>query len=248
MRDHTDTPVTHAASAGPDEALRIADFCRDVCSSISTDPAAVWAKVTAGAVALLNPVDHAAITVIDNRGGVQARAATDRVAQALEDVQKCYLQGPGIDAVRTQRPQTVDDLAADDRWPTFATNAAATPVRSLASFPLLQTEHKCAALTLSADLPDAFAGDSMTLAETFACSAAVVSETAHRERELHHTLSNRDLVGQAKGLLMERFGIDSTAAFAMLTQLSERHHQSVVTVARHLVRRAGDQATRRASP
>ncbi|KUI24162.1 GAF and ANTAR domain-containing protein [Mycobacterium sp. GA-2829] len=241
MADQTPTPVSS------DTALRIAAFCRDLCAAIPTDPAGVWGKLTAAAVTLLSPVEHAFITVVDEHGGVQPRAATDRVAERLADVEKCYLQGPGIQAVRAQQPQIVADLATDDRCATFVANAASTPVRALASFPLLRASHKCAALTLCADVPDAFSGEYRALAEVFACNAAMLSETAHRERELHHTLANRDLVGQAKGLLMERFGIDSSAAFGMLTQLSDRHHQSVVTVARQLVRRTSDRAVRRAS-
>lgn len=241
MRDQTTTPAA-------DQALRIAVFCNDLCASIPADPTAVWGKLTAGAVTLLDPVDHAFITVVDDRGGVQPRAGTDRVAEMIGDIEQCYLQGPGIETVRTRQPQVIADLATDDRWRTFVANAASTPVRSLASFPLLRTSHTCAALTLCADVPNAFPAEGQALAGLFACNAAMLSQTAHRERELHHTLTNRDLVGQAKGLLMERFDIDSTAAFAMLTQLSERHHQSVVTVARQLVRRPSDRAVRRASP
>ncbi|KUI26470.1 hypothetical protein AU196_17060 [Mycobacterium sp. IS-1742] len=240
-------PERSTTPAVTDTALQIASFCRDMCAVITADPSGVWGKITAAAVRLLDPVDHAGITVIDDGGGVQPRAATDRLAETLEDIQKCFLQGPGIDAVRTQQPQIVIDVVTDGRWPTFVANAGALPVRSLASFPLTTGEHTRSALTLAAEVPNAFAGDAGALAAVFACNAAVISETAHRERRLHHTLTNRDTVGQAKGLLMERFGIDSAAAFAMLTQLSERHQQSVVTVARHLIRRAGGQAARRAS-
>ncbi len=39
--------------------------------------------------------------------------------------------------------------------------------------------------------------------------------------QLHQALATRDLIGQAKGILMERFNIDAAAAFAMLVQSSQ---------------------------
>jgi GAF domain-containing protein len=205
----------------------------------------VWQKVTDGAVARLPHVDHASITVLDDRPTAVGRAATDRHADALDQVAQCYLQSPGIDAARRQEPQHIDDLHGDHGWPTYAANAAATPVRSIAAYPLYHHETGCGALNLYADTTEAFAGDAGRLAEMFACSAAVAIESAQRERRMAHLLTNRDLVGQAKGLLMERFGIDAVAAFAMLTQLAERERQPLPAVARKLLRRSSDPAVRR---
>lgn len=239
--------VTKKTAASLDVAAEIAAFCRDLHAAVVRDPAAVWPKVTGGAVALLPTVDHASITVVEDRPAISARGATDRHAEALDEVAHCYLQGPGIDAARLQEPQRIDDLHGEHPWPTFAANAAGTPVRSVAAFPLYHQDSGCAALVFLADTPDAFAGDAGRLAELFTCGAAVAIESARRERRVAHLLTNHDLVGQAKGLLMERFGIDAVAAFAMLTRLAERDHQSLPAAARKLVRRSSEPAVRRAS-
>lgn len=235
-----------ATPSSLDLAADITSFCRDLHATVVGDPAAVWQKMTDGAVAQLPFVDHASITVLDDRSTVAGRAGTDRHADALDEVAHCYLQGPGIDAARQQEPQHIDDLYGDHRWPTFAANAAATPVRSIAAYPLYHHEYGCAALNLFADTAAAFADDAGRLAGMFACSASVAIESAQRERRMAHLLTNRDLVGQAKGLLMERFGIDAVAAFAMLTQLAERDRQPLPAVARKLLRRSTDPAVRRA--
>jgi AmiR/NasT family two-component response regulator len=44
-------------------------------------------------------------------------------------------------------------------------------------------------------------------------------------------LTNRDLIGQARGILMERFAIDPVTAFSLLAQLSKDRRQSVSAVA-----------------
>ncbi|MGU3498340.1 ANTAR domain-containing protein [Mycobacterium sp. C31M] len=42
-----------------------------------------------------------------------------------------------------------------------------------------------------------------------------------RERQFQTALGSRDLIGQAKGILMERFDIDVVAAFNTLRSLSQ---------------------------
>ncbi|BCI55778.1 transcriptional regulator [Mycolicibacterium litorale] len=230
-----------------DTTVRIAAFCRDLHATVSADASAVWGKITRAATTLLPGVEHASITVLDDRPSVQSRAGTDRCAEAVDTAQSSYLEGPGIDAAREQRPQRVDDLRTDGRWSTFVANTGATPIRSIMSYPLFQHEHGCGALNLYAHTPMAFAGPAGQLAEVFCCGAAVVVEAAHRDRQLHHLLTNRDLVGQAKGVLMERFGIDSRAAFSMLAQLADRESQPVPAIARKLLRRPNVPVARRAS-
>jgi transcriptional regulator with GAF, ATPase, and Fis domain len=232
----------------PNVWVGIAEFTRTMHEAVVADPTAVWARITGAAVALLPKVRHASITVVDNRSVVQSRACTDRHAAAVDEVQQCYLQGPSIDAARNHEAVHVGDLGAESRWPTFVANGGSTPIRSLLAFPLFQYEGSWGALTLYADESQCFADEPGQIAEAFSHNAAVIVEASHRERQLHHLLTNRDIIGQAKGVLMERFGIDAVTAFAMLAELSDRQHQSVPTVARKLLRaKPGQPAARRAS-
>jgi GAF domain-containing protein len=232
----------------PNIWLGIAEFTRTMHEAVAADPAAVWSRITSGAVALVPNAAHASIMVVDNRPMVQSRACTDRHATALDEVAQCYLQGPGVDAAREHETVHVTDLATEDRWPTLVANRGSTPIRAMLALPLFSYENSWGALMLSADEPGAFADEAGEVAEAFAHNAAVIVEASHRERQLHHLLTNRDIIGQAKGVLMERFGIDAVAAFSMLAQLSDRQHQSVPTVARKLLRaKPGPPAARRAS-
>jgi ANTAR domain len=53
---------------------------------------------------------------------------------------------------------------------------------------------------------------------------------------LSRAVENRDLIGQAKGILMEREGCSPEAAFRMLVDASQRTNTKVVEVAAELAR------------
>jgi hypothetical protein len=89
-------------------------------------------------------------------------------------------------------------------------------------------------------------GDSWTCAELLHTLAALsgVEDARHCERQqalvaeieqLRHAVETRDIIGQAKGMLMERFGVDAAAAFDLLVKLSQRSNTPLVSVARRLV-------------
>ena len=56
-------------------------------------------------------------------------------------------------------------------------------------------------------------------------------------RALRYTppLASRDLIGQAKGMLMERYNLNSQAAFALLAKLSQDTNVKLADLAVQLV-------------
>jgi GAF domain/ANTAR domain len=217
--------------------LAIAEFMHALHLNQSIKLSDVWMKITRAATALLPPVAHASITMVDKENSVRSQASTDRTAAALEHVHQLYLQGPGVEAARNDELIQVDDLACEGRWPTFAANAAGTAARAVLSLPLFRYERESGALNLWADQPQAFGRDAVELGRIFTLTAAVVVDAAHRETRIDQVLTNREIVGQAKGVLMERFKIDAVAASFLINELAERHGQSVPATARTLLRR-----------
>jgi len=144
-----------------------------------------------------------------------------------------------VDLPWPQRILQVQDLSTDTRWPVFAPVAVAlTPVRSLLSFQLL-TAQPTMVLNLYADTPNAFTGRCVQLGQVFALDIAVALDAVRRHSEFTHRLALRDLIGQAKGILMQRFGIDNHAALHVLTEMAHHRNQSVAEVARHLIATGG---------
>jgi PAS domain-containing protein len=102
-------------------------------------------------------------------------------------------------------------------------------------------------------LADALAGLALNLANGEVVSAAeqlrVLSALSDANRaeqdqlramsaenaQLQRALETRDMIGQAKGMLMERFHVDAAAAFKLLTRLSQESNVRLAEIARRLV-------------
>jgi AmiR/NasT family two-component response regulator len=59
-------------------------------------------------------------------------------------------------------------------------------------------------------------------------------ETTSKTASLHRGLGTRDVIGQAKGILMERRRLSAGDAFDVLRRASQRLNRRVVDVAQHL--------------
>lgn len=69
-------------------------------------------------------------------------------------------------------------------------------------------------------------------------AAVGAAQTAYHRAEieqLRRAIETRDVIGQAKGMLMERFALDASAAFNLLVRLSQDSNSPVVQIARQLV-------------
>lgn len=57
-----------------------------------------------------------------------------------------------------------------------------------------------------------------------------------REKQFRSALLSRDDIGQAKGIIMERIGIDAHAAFELLRKLSQESNVKLVEIAEKLIK------------
>jgi ribosomal protein S13 len=62
---------------------------------------------------------------------------------------------------------------------------------------------------------------------------AQVKRQAQRTDHLRAALLNRDVIGQAKGIIMERYNIDADAAFSTLKRISQAQNMKLHEVARN---------------
>lgn len=61
------------------------------------------------------------------------------------------------------------------------------------------------------------------------------SALAQEIEQLRRALETRDIIGQAKGMLMERYDIDAGAAFDLLVRLSQNSNAPLSEIARRLI-------------
>lgn len=175
-------------------------------------------------------VDHAGLNLLV-RGHFEPQATVGSAPEPLDALQQRTGTGPCIDASRDQMGVEIDDMSRDERWPQFAAAAVALGVRSMLCVPLWVDDRRLGSLSLYADAPEAFDATCKRLAELYATHAAVALLDAQRADQLRRALSSRDVIGQAKGVLMERHRITADAAFAMLTEASKNTNRKVTDIA-----------------
>jgi hypothetical protein len=131
----------------------------------------------------------------------------------------------------------VDDLATDPRWPELSRRATAElGVASILCFQLFVHEDDLGALNLVARRPGAFTDESERIGLLFASHAAVAVADAQDLNHITTALRSRDVIAQAKGILMERYKITAEMAFALLARTSQDANRRLFEVAEHLTR------------
>lgn len=196
---------------------------------------AVCLALTRGLVEASPSIAHASITVVE-QGAVASIAATDLIADLIDQLQGELNEGPCLEAAWTQRQSCIDDYDTETRWKRYtAAVLEKTPVRATHSLELYRDEHSMSALNLHADRSHAFTDLDRSLGEAFAVQVALAIHSVARERQFAAALASRDKIGQAKGILMERYGLGAGAAFEMLRETSQNMNVKVATLAERLV-------------
>lgn len=190
--------------------------------------------IVAHAVQTIEPAEDAGLILLVG-GRLVPQATVGEPPHVLDEQQQQTASGPCIDAARDQSVITIDNTLTDPRWPDFAELAADLGVASMLCVPLWVDELRLGTLSLYAHKPDAFAPAHRQLTDLYATHAALALADAQRTAQLQHALRNRDVIGQAKGILVERMRITGLDAFGCLSDASQRTNLKLVAVAQHLV-------------
>ncbi|WP_328309909.1 ANTAR domain-containing protein [Actinomycetospora sp. NBC_00405] len=222
-----------AVAAAPTDALRAA--ARNLGNV--TDAQGLAERVVAGALTTVPGAERAALHTAARAGATTVttvRAASDPVAEELEAAQTAAGEGPRIEVLESGGRVHVPDTAVEARWPDVIARARAAGVGGV-----LALDVSCAAvrgaLVLYAARAEAFGAASRATAALFADYVAVALAAQARIDAMTGALSQRDVIGQAKGILMARQGLDADGAFALLAQSSQQRNVKLVQVARELV-------------
>ena len=178
--------------------------------------------------------DDCGISYVIGRSAIEARAATSQLPRTVDALQERLRQGPCLDAVRDQPVVRVDDVAADDRWPEFSRQASQLGVGSMLCFQLFVEGDNLGAMNMYSRTPRAFDEESEEIGLLFASHAAVALAGAEHEEHLREAVATRDLIGQAKGILMERYKLTALQAFALLVNASNTTNRKLRDVADEL--------------
>ena len=129
----------------------------------------------------------------------------------------------------------IDDLREDSRWPQFSAIAVANGVLSILSVQLFVEDNSMGAIDIYSDQVAAFDGEAENTALLLASHAAIAMAASRTVGNLRVAVESRDLIGQAKGILMERYKIDAGRAFDLLVLSSQSTHRKLREVSDELV-------------
>lgn len=203
---------------------------------LHVSPHGVVDRVVSSAVALIEGVEHASLILV-RKGRVTSVAATSATGREFHALQVQLGQGPSLDAVLVEPVVVVGDLTEEQRWPDLARRAPTElRVRSVLCFRLFVHGDVLGGLTLLATGPNAFGHRAQAAGAVFVADAALTLAGAHEVAHLTAALVNRDVIGQAKGILMERHRISDQQAFALLYQASQDRNLKLHVLAEQLTR------------
>jgi GAF domain-containing protein len=214
-------------------AQQFAEMARSL--QAQDDTADMLDEVVAAAVRLIPGADAGSISVVTGRREVTSRHPSGDLPERVDAVQTEVGEGPCLDAVYEQQTVRVPDMARERRWPHFARRAAALGAAGMLSFQLYVEGDNLGALNLYSRQPNGFDDESEQVGLLFASHAAVAFADAQQLEHLTAAIDTRDLIGQAKGILMERYNIDADQAFRVLTRVSQHTNHKIRTLAQELV-------------
>jgi GAF domain-containing protein len=201
-------------------------------------------------VAAIPNCDFAGVSLVE-AGGIRTIGHTSELVKEIDEIQYETGQGPCLSAIagseRGVLTYEIPSMTEDVDWPEFSSRAAQKGLASLLAFTLVGRSAPLGSLNLYARKPYAFDRMDRSLGSIFAAHAAVALANAQtldhargRVDELLEGYALRDVIGQAKGILMERERCSEAEAFEMLRSGSSRLHKKLREVARDVIDSSGE--------
>jgi len=221
-----------------DLAQRMAELARASAAPRSVED--VLADVTATARELIPGTDSAGVLLVGKGGKFDSLAGTDDLPHQLDELQMTFNEGPCVEAALDEVIVRTDDFRAEERWPKYSSAVVEIGVLSGLSIKLYTAERTAGALNMFAFEPRAFDAMDETTGVVLAAHAAAAILASRQGEQLESALSTRDRIGQAKGIIMERFGVDDVQAFEMLRRLSQDGNTRLVDIAQRVIDTRGE--------
>jgi GAF domain-containing protein len=241
MDDETSTLNGHSrtgleTSQVGEYAARMGELARNLRSQRSSSLA--LQHIVTAAHEMVKNCDDVAITVARSDGTIETRASLGvGIAEQADQLQAQLREGPCIDSAWDAPLLRADDLPADGTWPAWGRAVVdQLGVRSVLCVQLFTHEHhELGALQLFATRSHAFGSDASEEALGIAVHAAVALGAMENHEAIQFGLVRRTVIGQATGIVMERYQLDQHQAFEVLRRISQESGRKVHDLAIDLV-------------
>ncbi|WP_314174232.1 GAF and ANTAR domain-containing protein [Streptomyces winkii] len=212
-------------------ATGLAHMARDLLAQDSVQR--TLDRIVVHAVDLVEGCEAAGVMTVENKR-VRTLASSSDVVLASDRIQGELNEGPCFDAARTPKEvyRVADMTETVRRWPRYAPEARRIGIGSMMGFLLYTDEDNLGALDLYSSAPNAFTKSSEHIGWLLASHAAVAFSSARTHAQLHTAMETRHNIGEAVGIVMERYKLDEDQAFAVLRKSSQDRNTKLREIVR----------------
>lgn len=188
------------------------------------------------AVETIAGCDEAAVSLVGRSGRVETPNATGPRATEADRLQYALGVGPCLDTIRDHETTLVRDLANDRRWTRWSQQVHRDlGFGSALCFQLFTAADDYGALNLYSDRVDAFDDNDDAVGYAMAAHIAVAVAASRKIEQLGRSVQTRTVIGEAMGIVMERYALDPVRGFQFLQRVSSLTNTKLLAVAEHIV-------------
>ena len=182
-------------------------------------------------------VEHVGVSVLDGNGNPETKASTSELVMELDTLQYSLNEGPCVDSlINGSTIVAAPNIRNAKRWPRYGPAAVELGLKAQLAVKLYLDGHGTVGglnmySTASGDIDPQAPG----IADLFATHAALALGRAREVDSLHLALRTREVIGQAVGLLMQRYDLDPDGAFSFLIRSSSHSNTKVRDIAVRMV-------------
>jgi hypothetical protein len=185
-------------------------------------------------------VDHlqaeeAGVSIHERPGESWRLGDASRLLTVLDRHARLLGEGPSVALVAEDDVVSVPDTANDPLWPAWTAVATTRSIRSVLIVGMPAVRHRSVTLELFSHRPNAFSAEGLVEARKTARLAGLSFRHIDRIDNLEAAMHTRALIGQAQGILMQRYDMSGAQAIAYLRRLSQNSHVKVRDLAAQLV-------------
>lgn len=228
--------IGHAFRMPPHEAFNreLASAARDMQDDDS--PREAMDRAVMIATEIIPGCDAAGVCVVYRGDRIDTHATSTDELRQVDALQHELDQGPCLDALQLEDTVRSNDLSADERWPEWGPQVAdGVGLHSIVSYRLFSSDHNLGALNLYGRSKGAFTSDAVHDGLALAAHVGVALAAAQEVDNLEKALGGRTVIGQATGILMERFDLQSDRAFSVLSRMSQQKNIKLRQLAEQIV-------------
>jgi GAF domain-containing protein len=187
-------------------------------------------------------VDGAGLMLCDSEQHLRSVAASDERFAHLEDLQIRHQEGPCIEAFDTKELVAAEDLEQDQRWPLFSEAAVGREVRAVLASPLPYNQEAVGVVAVLSERsrPWSPANELALLAFTDLAALLIASimqgeQQSELAGQLQGALNSRQVIEQAKGILMGTQCISARTAYEQLRSRARSERRKLAVVCAEVV-------------